>query len=79
MKVQNMTRIRSESQTETNLGAAFVKLNPNSKVQYYSIGQRIHHRIFESGRAYSSTWPKNSKSFIPTDLSSRAECLSWLM
>ena len=60
-------------------GSGFVELNPNSKIPVLlDRTTNPSTRIFESG-AILIYLAEKFQSFIPTDLSSRAECLSWLM
>ena len=60
-------------------GSGFVELNPNSKIPVLlDRTTNPSTRVFESG-AILIYLAEKFQSFIPTDLSSRAECLSWLM
>ncbi len=59
-------------------GSGFVELNPNSKIPVladHSFDQPL--RIFESGAIMVYLAEKFS-AFLPTDTTSRAECMSWL-
>ena len=60
-------------------GSGFVELNPNSKIPVLlDRTTNPSTRVFESG-AILIYLAEKFQSFIPTDLSRRAECLSWLM
>jgi GST-like protein len=59
--------------------SGFVEVNPNSKIPAlldYSTPQP--QRVFESG-AILFYLAEKFKAFLPTDISKRTECMSWLM
>jgi GST-like protein len=66
--------------TGEQFGSGFVSINPNSKIP--ALMDRSDPakpiRIFESG-AILMHLAKKFKAFLPTEPSTRAECLSWLM
>lgn len=60
-------------------GSGFVAINPNSKIPaLIDTTTDPETRIFESG-AILVYLAEKFGAFIPTDLSAKAECLSWLM
>ncbi|MFT7221735.1 MAG: GST-like protein [Candidatus Azotimanducaceae bacterium] len=60
-------------------GSGFVAINPNSKIPaLIDTTTDPETRIFESG-AILMYLAEKFGAFIPTELSARAECLSWLM
>lgn len=60
-------------------GSGFVGINPNSKIPaMLDRGTDPQTRVFESG-AILIYLAEKFGAYIPTDLSARAECLSWLM
>ena len=60
-------------------GNGFVAINPNSKIPaLLDVSTNPETRVFESGAILIYLAEKFGK-FIPTDLSEKAECLSWLM
>ena len=60
-------------------GSGFVELNPNSKIPVLlDRSTKPATRIFESG-AILIYLAEKFRTFIPSDPSDRAECLSWLM
>lgn len=60
-------------------GSGFVDINPNSKIPaLVDISTKPETRVFESG-AILLYLAEKFNAFIPTTLSERAECFSWLM
>jgi len=60
-------------------GSDFVSINPNSKIPaLLDVSTDPHTRVFESG-AILVYLAEKFNELIPTDLSARAECFSWLM
>jgi len=60
-------------------GSGFVAINPNSKIPaLLDRGSNPPTRVFESGAILIYLAEKFGR-YYPTDLSARAECLSWLM
>ena len=60
-------------------GSGFVDINPNSKIPaLLDTSTDPETRIFESG-AILIYLAEKFGAFMPTDLSAKAECLSWLM
>ena len=60
-------------------GSDFVSINPNSKIPaLLDVSTDPHTRVFESGTILVYLAEKFNE-LIPTDLSARAECFSWLM
>ena len=60
-------------------GSGFVAINPNSKIPALldrSTPQPT--RVFESGAILLYLAEKFGNAFLPTDVTARAECLSWL-
>lgn len=60
-------------------GSGFVEINPNSKIPALldrSGPKPI--RVFESGSILMHLAEKFGNAFLPTEVSARAECLSWL-
>ncbi len=60
-------------------GSGFVEINPNSKIPALldrSGPKPI--RVFESGSILMYLAEKFGNAFLPTEVSARAECLSWL-
>ena len=60
-------------------GSGFVAINPNSKIPALldrSTPQPT--RVFESGAILLYLAEKFGNAFLPTDVTTRAECLSWL-
>lgn len=63
----------------TQFGSDFVAINPNSKIPaLLDRSTNPPTRVFESGAILYYLAEKFGK-FFPTDLSLRAECMSWLM
>ena len=59
-------------------GSGFVEVNPNSKIPaLLDVSTSPPTRVFESG-AMLVYLAEKFGAFLPTDLSPRAECLSWL-
>jgi len=60
-------------------GSGFVDINPNSKIPaLLDVSTDPETRVFESGAILVYLAEKFGQ-FIPSDLSAKAECLSWLM
>ena len=60
-------------------GSGFVNINPNSKIPaLVDISTKPETRVFESG-AILLYLAEKFNAFIPSTLSERAECFSWLM
>lgn len=60
-------------------GSGFVDINPNSKIPaLLDVSTDPETRVFESGAILVYLAEKFGR-FIPSDLSAKAECMSWLM
>jgi len=59
-------------------GSGFVEINPNSKIPaLVDHSMEMPHRVFESG-AIMLYLAEKFAAFLPTDVTTKAECMSWL-